>query len=470
MYYKFWRTLKFFVLAILSVGCQSYEPKPLNIGGYQRALEARVLDYEPISSFANRLTTVDHAPAKFDFNDGITSEEGEIVALFYNPTLRLSRQEASISLANFETAGLWKDPVFGFTGAEISSPSAPFQFGITGNITIPISGRLEIEKDRAGVVYNAELRKLVDAEWNTRAQLRSQWAAWSGAKLQVELVLETIEQIERINSIAESLHEAGEINRVELRLLRVELTQHKVKEKEASLQLFQLETNLLHTLGLPQDATALLIPAIPVLELTAIQDETARLIDANTELAVTFAEYQIAEESLRLEIKKQYPDIEFGLGYGSESNDHRVLFGLSVPISIWNRNQAGIATANKERDLARVKSETTFTKLYQELALANEKLRLIESQRGYFEDEIVPLLDQQAFDIENIISLGEVDMFILLETITRQFEAKTQLVELQVEEAKAAIEIHRILGPEYQLNPARIHEDQPAIHTLGGVQ
>ena len=47
------------------------------------------------------------------------------------------------------------------------------------------------------------------------------------------------------------------------------------------------------------------------------------------QLAILFSEYQIAEETLRLEIKKQYPDIVIGSGYGSEFNDHRVLFGLT---------------------------------------------------------------------------------------------------------------------------------------------
>jgi hypothetical protein len=114
---------------------------------------------------------------EFDSTDGISPSEGEVIALFYNPQLRIARLEARVALANFETAGLWEDPVFGFDGAEISSPSAPFEFGLMGNITIPISGRLKVKKAMAGTKYESQLRKLVDDEWNLRSTLRSQWAA-----------------------------------------------------------------------------------------------------------------------------------------------------------------------------------------------------------------------------------------------------------------------------------------------------
>jgi outer membrane protein TolC len=467
---NFWRNLGFFVMAFFIVGCQSYEPSPLDIGSYRDSLDSRLIDIEPVSSFANRIASKNGAPATFNFSDGISSSEGEVIALFYNPDLRIARLEAGAALADYETAGLWKDPVFGFDGAEISSPSAPFQFGVMGNLTIPISGRLKVEKSRAGTEYEMQLRDLVDAEWNLRAELRSRWAHWTGASMQVELINDVIEQLNRINQIANTLIEAGEINRVEHRLLQVELANNEVEATEATLTLLQAEIELLELMGLPPEGANLLIREFPSVELVTVDDETARLIDANTELAILFAKYQTAEETLRLEIKKQYPDIVIGSGYGSEFNDHRVLFGLSIPLSIWNRNQAGIANAQAMREVARAEAETTFARLYRELALANTILLVKQTQHTYFEDEIVPMLQEQTRDIEKIVELGEVDTFILLETVTRQHEAKRRLLELQVAELDAAITVHRILGPEYQLNPSPINREITTKDTLGGVQ
>ncbi len=457
-------------MVIFIAGCQSYEPAPLDIGFYRDSLETRLIEVEPITAFANRLELDTQTPMSFSIDDGISSAEGEVFALFYNPELRIVRLEAGVALANFETAGIWKDPVFGFDGAEISSPSAPFEFGLMGNLTIPISGRLKIEKVRAGAEYEMQLREIVDAEWNVRAEVRSLWAQWTAATLQVELINEAVEQLKRINEITTALAKAGEINRVEHRLLQIELANSEVEATEATLLLLKAEVDLLEILGLPPGGGSVLVPEFPAVEVVSVEDETTRIIDANTELAVQFAKYQTAEETLRLEIKKQYPDIVIGSGYGSEFNDHRVLFGLSIPLSIWNRNQAGIAKAQTKREVARAEAETTFDRLFRELALANTTLLVKQTQHSYFEDEIVPMLSEQTRDINAIVELGEVDTFILLETVTRQYDAKRRLLELQVAELNAAISVHRILGPEYQLNPTPINRELTENDTIGGVQ
>lgn len=469
MKFNYWRNVYFFAIAFIIVGCQSYESKPLDIGVYRHSLETRLLDIEPVSAFADRISVAGERPSKFDMHDGISPAEGEVIALFYNPVLRIARLEAGVALADFNTAGLWEDPVFGFDGAEISSPSAPFEFGLIGNLTIPISGRLKVEKSLAGSSYEAKLRSLVHAEWNIRSAVRSQWASWTVATLRVQMVNEVIEQLERINTIAHALHEAGEVNRVEYRLLQVELATNKVLASEIELQRLQEEIELLALLGLPPEGANLLLPELPAVPSTIVADETVRIIDANTELAIRFARYQTAEETLRLEIKKQYPDIVIGSGYGSEFNDHRVLFGLSVPLSIWNRNQAGIAKARTNREVARAEAETTFARLFRELALANTTLRIKRTQHEYFEEEIVPMLAEQTSDMEKIVALGEVDTFLLLETVTRQFEAKQRLLELTLAKLNAAITVHKILGPEFQLNPSPVNRELQT-DTLGGVE
>nr|MBC8200493.1 hypothetical protein [Planctomycetota bacterium] len=78
------RILLFSAMAFLIVGCQSYEPKPLDIGSYRNALETRLSAVEPVEAFANRLASNDGAPSEFCISDGITPAEGEVIALFYN--------------------------------------------------------------------------------------------------------------------------------------------------------------------------------------------------------------------------------------------------------------------------------------------------------------------------------------------------------------------------------------------------
>lgn len=187
-----------------------------------------------------------------------------------------------------------------------------------------------------------------------------------------------------------------------------------------------------------------------------MNDAIGRLIEANTTLAVRRAEYQVAEETLRLEVRKQYPDITIGTGYGSEDNDDRLLLGVSIPIPILNANRAGIAEAKARREVARAVAETTFERLTRELAMARAAYGASRTQRDAFERELVPMLDEQASEVEQLINLGEVNTLLLLETVTRRYEAKSRLLDLRLAETDAAIEITRLLGPDESETPAPV--------------
>ncbi|MBT8484477.1 MAG: TolC family protein [Phycisphaerae bacterium] len=427
-------------------------------------MNERSIEVGRIQGFLERLRELGaEALYPFSFDDGLTPAEGEVVALFYNADLREARLAAGVALANFENAGLWDDPEFGFDGAEILSPSgSPFEFGLTLNLTIPISGRLEVEKTRAGAAYEAELRRIVDAEWATRADVRRSWASWTVAEERLRLLREAIAQIERITAITDRLEAGGELSRVESRLFQVELADRRAAVAEAELDATRSRINLLGLMGLPADASVELVPALPTADPPLSDDPLRRLIESNTELAVRRAEYQVVEEALRLEIRKQYPDITIGSGYGSEDNDDRLILGFSVPIPIFNRNRAGIAEARAERDVSRAAAETTFERLARELTATHAVLDAARTQRSQFESTIVPMLEAQAEEVEQIADLGEVDTLILLETVQRQLDAKSRLLELQRAELDASVTIAQLLGPGEPADPAPVsdHNDK----------
>lgn len=450
---------------VLLAGCQQYERQPLDLAAHRFALHERTVEVGRIEGFAERLCDLGaEAPETFSFGDGLTPAEGEVLALFYNAELRQARLEAGVALANFENAGLWDDPEFGFDGAEILSPSgSPFEFGLTLSLTIPISGRLDVEKARAGAAYETELRRLVDAEWDTRAAVRRAWAAWTAAEERLQLSRAVIVQVERIAAITDRLVAGGELSRVDGRLFLVELASRRAAVAEAELQAKRTRIHLLGLMGLLPDANVELTPAFPRLEAPITDDPIGRLIASNTELAIRRASYQVAEESLRLEVRKQYPDITIGSGYGSEDNDDRLLLGFSIPIPVLNANRAGIAEARAERDVSRAAAETTFERLCRELALAQADHHSATVQRERYESEIVPMLDEEATEVEQIAELGEVDTLLLLTTVQAQFDAKSRLLELKQVELDSVVTMAQLLGPNNVSDPAPISDNNTNV-------
>lgn len=443
---------------LLLAGCAQFERQPLDLTAHRSALHERGIEVGRIEGFLQRLRGSGvETPATFSFGDGLTPAEGEVLALFYNAELRQARLEAGVALANFENAGLWEDPEFGFDGAEILSPSGePFDFGLILNLTIPISGRLGVEVDRAGAAYEAELRRIVDAEWATRAQVRSAWAAWTVSLNRRSLLQDTVAQIERIVSIADRLERAEELTRVETRLLRAALVQARSDVAQAERDEIRTRIALLGLMGLGPHAEVQLLPSLATHGTSLVDDPVQRLIEANTTLALRRSEYQVAEETLRLEVRKQYPDITIGSGYGSEDDDDRLLLGASVPVPILNANRAGIADARAQREVARAAAEATFERLARDLANAQAELASVRAQLSFYESELVPMFDKQSSEIDQLADLGEVDTFVLLETVTQTYTAKSRLLDLRAAQIAAATEIERLLGPREAPSPSPV--------------
>ena len=457
-------------------GCQSYQPAPLDLAAHDARVAARLSDDTSLDAFSRRL--MDHgarANAALDLADGINPAEAEVIALFYNPSLRRLRGRAGVALANAENAGLWTDPVLGFDGAELLSPTGPFEFGLTASLTLPVSGRLEVEKDRAGAVYGAELRRIVEAEWTLRAKVRAAWAAWTVATERLRLLDRVVEEVTHVSQISDRLEAAGELTRIEGRLLRSELIGLRVKRFSAAAAVEQTRLALAGLMGLRPDAPLDLKPVLPVVRLPQVDDAAHRIIQSNPLLAVHRAEYAVAEETLRLEVRKQYPDIEIGAGFGSEEDDDRLLLGAALPLPFFNANRAGIAEARAERERVRAAARGAFARLTFALASTRARLRAAEQQQSLLREQLAPLLDEQADEIARLADLGEVDTLILLETVTRRFEAKEQILDLQLLSLRARIETARLLGPDTASQPAPVADPAtrdanptPRIHAQQG--
>lgn len=149
--------LALFLAAFVVPGCQTYKAKPLDLDGYGDALRERLAALESIRAEDREAFNEEQGlPESFDLTDDVTYAEGEVIALFYNADIRRSRARAGVTEATRETAGLWEDPVFGFDGAQIFSPTSGFDYGFTLGITLPVSGRLGVERDAASAEHEAQ--------------------------------------------------------------------------------------------------------------------------------------------------------------------------------------------------------------------------------------------------------------------------------------------------------------------------
>lgn len=460
------------LLVLVAGGCQSYERRPLDMAGHQAAFLARTPESPEVQSFAATLAA--HAPggAEFSPSDGISCAEAEVIALVFNADLRLARLRAGVTKATAENAGLWEDPTVNVDLTRIvESTPEPWKVFTSVGITIPISGRLEIEKQRAGVEHAAELARVAQNEWAVRMSVRRVWSEWSALDAQLETTRGFISRVDQILSVVDKMEQAGEMARTEARLFRIEkatkaaeLAVLESRTREADLRLRQL-------MGMSPDAPLKLQSAGigPVrsdsLSISSGVAGRAMLERQSPAMLVAAAEYEAAEKSLELEVRKQYPDLHIGPGYGREDGQDQVLLGLSVPIPILNANRQGIAQARARREVAQAGAETILEQILAGVRAAEVRIQSATQRRQTLETEIVPLVDAQYTDARQVAELGEVNTLVLLESLTRQQEAKISLVEARRDEAVAAVDLEELIGPPQRSDAPQLTPGTPPLST-----
>ena len=443
-------------LAVTSA-CQSYEARPLDPPAHREAWQARTLEGDSLAQLVARLETVEAArDVEFDPADGLSLAEGRLVALVYNPDLRLARLRVQRALATAENAGLWADPQLSFTLLNITE-GIPNPWFIAPGLafSIPLSGRLGIEEDLADAGLRAELRRARESEWRIELAVRQAWIEWSAAQLVVEENERLVAALGRLNGVASQLADLGELPRPEATLFAVEEAQRRNRLLGQRGAVLAAEQRLRALLGLAPDAPVELLPTF---------GERGRATDGrdlthNLTLARLADEYTAAEEALRLEIALQTPDLWLGPQYERDAGQDRVgLFGW-ITLPLWNANKLAIAEAQADREVARAAYETEIERLLGRLAAVEALRDAFARQRAELEEGLVPLVDRQVTDAGRLMQLGEGTSLVLLESLMRAQATKLSLIEVHAAEARAEAELDFLVGPAPREEPAETESD-----------
>jgi outer membrane protein, heavy metal efflux system len=482
------------VLILCMTGCQTYQRRPLRLDHYAADWAERSLDIESIQSYADAIDTAEADSAPFNSADGLSLAEAEAVALHFNPSLRLARAQADVPLASAKEAGWWPDPQlevevlryvnrgkktrFRFDGPSVdgvnsrilganslgsggleSTPlgyrrvngdyvDSPWLVGAGLSFTIPIFGRLAVEKDLRWSEYTAAWRRILVSEWELLTSIRESWLRWSTLDGRVRVTTEYIEKLEIIANIAQRLSAAGELKPTEARVLRIELARQRNELLTLENAAEQERLVIFALMGVKPGAPVELHPQVMISAIDSPPDARhAALLDNHPRLKAASADYEATEQALRLEIRSQYPDLQIGPSYSLEEGFSRLGIGIGFPIPLWNRNRQGIAQAFADREAARAVAEAEVEFALSELAQVESRLQFAVRQREYLLETVAPLVDKQLDDSRTLLDLGEVNVLLLRDALTSSLETKLNVLTAMLAEARAANVLSQMLQP-----------------------
>jgi len=305
-----------------------------------------------------------------------------LAAFYFNPVLDAARARAAAAEAAIVTAGARPNPTITLTPG---IPS-PYLLGFDFQVPIETAGKRGYRLEEARSLSEAAKLELAETAWKVRSGVRAALLDHLTSVRELALLRSEEEtRTQQVGLLAQRLR-VGDIARPELAASRLALLHTQVAIRAAEGRTSATRAGVAAAIGIPVSGMENVQlswsdfeqpPTAQTLSPALIQREA---VLNRLDVRRTLAEYAATDAGLRLEIAKQYPDLQIGPGYQLEERDSFFTVGLAVTLPIRNRNQGPIAEAEARRKEAgaRFVSTQAQTIAQSEAALARYQAALHE--------------------------------------------------------------------------------------------
>jgi len=434
------RAILVFALPLIAAGCATYKREPLSRDALIQQISQRNASDGRSGASDSDSVTVGLADAKR-------------VALLYNPTLRAARLRANVAVMSATQAGLLSDPELSFDVTRLAHfAENPWTVGSSLAMSLPLSGRLSLEKRMANAEGHAALVEAWTIEQEFLHELELVWIEAAAARRAAAVTNDALKQIDDVVTITNRLEGVGELITAEAVAFRVEQSRARLEAHRGAARVADIEGRIVSMMGLrPEAPVALAIDAIQIPD-TETPGRDA-LLARNPTVVLREAEYEVAEQSLRLEVRKQYPDLTLGPSFEREGNMQDTLgLGVSLPLPFLNANRRAITEARAHRDASRGAWEEAAQTAISELGRLEAQVHRNKTRREEFDRGVQALSESQLREARRLVDQGEVNALLLLEALQTRQEVALEGIELDSERERLLAEI-RALAPTTNINP-----------------
>lgn len=338
----------FGILVLSGCAAHRYKPAPIVANETASRLESRSLADPGLRSFEERALGHPVTPWPLKTWDLQTLS---IAALYFNPALDVARARVSAADAAIVTAGARPNPNLSV------APGVPSPYLLSLDLNFPIetAGKRGYRIQSARKLSEAARLDLADSAWTTLIAVRLALLNYLVASRNAELLHSEAQIRAEQVSILERIFSVGEIPRNDIDTARIELSKTHVAIRTAEGQAAEARAILASAIGVPVTGLEGAEFTWPDLETPPAEDSLSsgdikrEAVLNRLDVRRSLAQYAAAESDLRLQIAKQYPDINLGPGYTFEERNSFFTVGFSMSIPLFNKNQGPIAEAEARR-------------------------------------------------------------------------------------------------------------------------
>ena len=381
------RCSMFLAMMLAVAGCTRFHPQPISPEQTAAQLESRRLNDPGLQKFLEKNLghdLPDWPLEKWDLNS-LT-----LAAFYFHPDLAVARAQWRLADAGVKTAGARPNPSVTVTPAydsQIPGNPSPLMVPVTLDVPIETAGKRARRIAEAQDVSQSAWWDLITIAWQIRSGVRASLLDFTIAGRRVDLLAAQLAAQEQIVKLLQQRLGAGEISRPELTTAQIALNKTRLDAGDAQTQLANARSELAQSLGVGSLAVdglhlAFDFSARAPDDLTSTSARRVALL-GRSDIRGALADYAAAQDDLRLQIAKQYPDLHLGPGYAWNSGnagDNEWSLGLTLELPILDQNQGPIAEAKARRELAAAQFVARQAKAIGEIERALTGYRVANAQ------------------------------------------------------------------------------------------
>ena len=282
----------------------------------------------------------------------------------HNATLAAARQQSLVAAADVVGAAQRPNPVFGFSSEGLAPGRSPApglwdgqELSFQLEQEIETAGRRSLRLRSAAAGAAAGRAGLAETARQIRSEVERAYYQLVLSRTEAGTAAEALVEIDRVIGVNRAKYAQGEISGGELRRLEVERLRFTDDAFAAELATRHARSSLLALLGSalldqPIEPTETLGAPAAVPSTADAGALTARALAGRADVAAARHEQDRARSDLALQRALKRPNVTLAGGYRRDFGDQGVLFGVTVPLPLFDRNAGGITRADAEGRLA----------------------------------------------------------------------------------------------------------------------
>lgn len=379
-----------------------------------------------------------------------------LAAIYFNPAIKLARSELTIQQAKQQTAKQRPNPTIGIPLEHHSATGdSPWLIGLVSDFLFERSEKVGAKLKQAEANKRAAKINIEQEIWHIYHELHHKLIEYYATLEQKNYLLAQQDLLKQNLALLERRQELGQVSQFEVSSVRLELQHIQLRIADQDYAINDAYHKLIAITGLQSnkfkkdDIVFTDLDEHLAATITDASEVRAITLNKRFDIRIKLQEYDALEAALKLEIEKQYPDLNLSPGFIFDQGDRIWALGANWVLPLFHNNEGQIQEALARRSHLQAEFIAMQTDLVNRLDRVVQNLQ--DKQASYKKTlELVEELKVRAGQIKKQFDLGYSDSLSVVRSKLEIEKANQALFAIKVGVLRVFVKLEQIMQQPYE--------------------